>query len=377
MTNVSARSADIRLAAIAGTSVIVSLTAFIAGLTGSLPSGVSTVVVLVGASIGLRVAWSYAATSASSSSRARTLTVISNVGLAISGISLIATLPRITQAAGVQTFLIDLLAQLWTLAILTAVAAPARTLGWRAFAGAGLTGFLAITGLARFVGRPLIENLGMANVFASALWVPFTEESFKLIPVAIVLALAVRRSDARPSALDVTLLGAWTGAGFALYENAALGRGSFSLVTNPVVSILFPSELKGTAFDWPLVQTGHLVHTALIALGLAIAILYGRRIRRGWIAIAVAVSAVLLEHCSQNAMAVSGLNEVVAKIALVLTLGGWLTSILLVAGVAGVMAFEWRIAGGSLQPALLFRLPPEEARRRSALFARAQIGEAP
>jgi len=377
MTNVSARSADIRLAAIAGTSVLVSLTAFIAGLTGSLPSGVSTVVVLVGASIGLRVAWSYAATSASSSSRARTLTVISNVGLAISGISLIATLPRITQAAGMQTFLIDLLAQLWTLAILTAVAAPARTLGWRAFAGAGLTGFLAITGLARFVGRPLIENLGMANVFASALWVPFTEESFKLIPVAIVLVLAVRRSDARPSALDVTLLGAWTGAGFALYENAALGRGSFSLVTNPVVSILFPSELKGMAFDWPLVQTGHLVHTALIALGLAIAILYGCRIRRGWIAIAIAVAAVLLEHCSQNAMAVSGLNEVVAKIALVLTLGGWLTSMLLVAGVACVMAFEWRIAGGSLQPALLFRLPPEEAQRRSALFTRAQIGEAP
>jgi len=373
-TTVSGKGADIRLAIIAGTSVTISLGAFAAGITGNLPPGVSTIVVLAGVSIGLRVAWSYAAASASSPSRAGTMLMISNAGLAISAVALLAALPRLTQSAGVRTFLIDLLAQLWTIAVLTVVAGPVRTLGWRAFAGTALTGFLAITGLARFVGRPLIENLGASNLFAVAVWVPVTEELVKLIPVAIVLALALRRTDARPSALDVMLVGAWTGAGFAVYENAALGRGSFSLWTNPALSLVVPSTGKGTAFGWPVMQTGHLVHTALIALAVAFAVLYGRRIRRAWIASAVAIGAVLLEHCSQNAMAAGDLNEVIAKATLVLTLGGWLSSTLLVAGVAYVMAFEWRIVGGAFRPADWFRLQPAEALRRSALLARAQSG---
>jgi RsiW-degrading membrane proteinase PrsW (M82 family) len=375
-TSVSGKGAGLRLAVIAGTSVFVSVAALAAGLTGNLPPGVSTIVVLVGVSIGLRVAWSYAATSASSPSRAATTLMISNGGLAISAVALLASLPRLTQSAGVQTFLIDLLAQLWTIAVLTVVAGPVRTLGWRAFAGVALTGFLAITGLARFVGRPLIENLGASNLFAVAVWVPVTEELVKLIPVGIVLALALRRTDARPSALDAMLLGAWTGAGFAVYENAALGRGSFSLWTNPVLSLVVPSTGKGTAFGWPVMQTGHLVHTALIALAVAFAVLYGRRIRRAWIAAAVAIGAVLLEHCSQNAMAAGDLNEIVAKATLVLTLGGWLTSTLLVAGVAYVMAFEWRIVGGAFRPVDWFRLQPAEALRRAALLARAQSGGA-
>jgi RsiW-degrading membrane proteinase PrsW (M82 family) len=375
-TSVSGKGADLRLAVIAGTSVFVSVAAFAAGLTGNLPPGVSTIVVLVGVSIGLRVAWSYAATSASSPSRAATTLMISNVGLAISAVALLAWLPRLTQSAGVQTFLIDLLAQLWTIAVLTVVAGPVRTLGWRAFAGVALTGFLAITGLARFVGRPLIENLGASNLFAVAVWVPVTEELVKLIPVAIVLALALRRTDARPSALDVMLLGAWTGAGFAAYENAALGRGSFSLWTNPALSLVVPSTGKGTAFGWPVMQTGHLVHTTLIALAVAFAVFYGRRTRRAWIAAAVAIGAVLLEHCSQNAMAAGDLNEVIAKATLVLTLGGWLTSMLLVAGVAYVTAFEWRIVGGAFRPVDWVRLQPAEAFRRSELLARAQSGKA-
>jgi hypothetical protein len=375
-TSVSGKGADIRLAVIAGTSVAISLAAFAAGLTGTLPSGVSTVVVLVGVSIGLRVAWSYAAASASSPSRGATTLMISNVGLAISAVALLAALPRLTQAAGAQTFLIDLLAQLWTILVLMLVAGPVRTLGWRAFAGVALTGFLAITGLARFVGRPVIENLGASNLFAVAVWVPLTEELVKLIPVAIVLALALRRTDARPSALDVMLIGAWTGAGFAVYENAALGRGSFSLWTNPALSLLVPSAGKGMAFWWPVVQTGHLVHTALIALAVAFAVLYHRRIRGAWIAAVVAIGAVLLEHCSQNAMAAGDLNEVIAKATLVLTLGGWLSSSLLVVGVVYVMAFEWRIVGGAFRPASWFRLQPAEALRRAALLARAQIGGA-
>jgi RsiW-degrading membrane proteinase PrsW (M82 family) len=370
-------SADIRLIVIACASGLVSIGGFIAGLTDLLPSGISTVIVLIGVSIGLRVLWSYAARSASSSSRARTIQIISNVGLAISVLSILIGLPRITRGAGIGTFLVDGIAELWTIAILTVVASQVRTLNWRIFVGAGLTGFLAITGLARLVGVPLIENLGQSSAFAVAMWVPFTEELFKLIPVMIVLIAALRHSHVRPSAMDLTLLGACTGCGFALYENATLSRGHFSFTAAPLISFVFPSNGAGRAFGWSLMQTGHLCHTALIALGLALALLYYRKTKRlKWIVPSIAIAVVLLEHCSQNAIVVGGLNEVIAKIVLVLTLGGWLSSLLLIAGVGFVFMMEWRILGGSFRVNELRGLSASEAFRRSTLLARAQTGGA-
>jgi RsiW-degrading membrane proteinase PrsW (M82 family) len=134
--------------------------------------------------------------------------------------------------------------------------------------GAFLVGFLGLMGLARFMGRPVIVALGTNSLFAAALWVPITEEICKLLPLAFVLFFARRRSDARSSLLDVVVLAGCAAAGFAVSENASYGRGGFSLSAVPLVSLLSPAALKGSAFGWPMVQTGHLVHSALIALGI-------------------------------------------------------------------------------------------------------------
>jgi RsiW-degrading membrane proteinase PrsW (M82 family) len=301
--------------------------------------------------------------------------LVSNVGLGISAIALLASLPRITQTGGMARFAEDAAAQLWTMALLTAIALPVRTLGWRVFAGTALTGFFGITGLARFVGRPVLESLGSSSIFAVALWIPLTEELVKLIPVAIVLRVATRRFKSRPSALDVMLLGAWTGAGFAVYESAALGRGQFNLFAPPLVSFVFPGEGYGLPFGWPVVQTGHLGHTALIALSLALAVLYGRRTRRlTWIFPPIAFGAVLLEHCSQNAMVANGLNELVAKIAIVLSLGGYLSALLLLAAICFALFLEWKITGPERKPAGWLLQKPVDGLRRAALLAQAQTG---
>jgi RsiW-degrading membrane proteinase PrsW (M82 family) len=328
--------------------------------------------VIVAAAIGLKVALSYAAKSASSVARARAMNLVSTVALAISGLTVLASLPRITKAGGMHPFLLDLVAELWTLAILWIAAGPVRTIGWRALVGAGLTGFLGTTALARLVGRPLVEQLGVSSLLATALWVPFTEELFKMLPVTLVLVLALRGKTARPSVLDVTLIGAWSGAGFSLYENAAFGRGIFSLSASPFVSFFFPSSLKGTAIGWTMSQTGHLVHTATIALGVAFALTYGRRMRRPWIVPAVAIAAVLTEHCSQNAIISGHLNGLVAKTAMVFTLGGRLTPLMLIAGVAYVLALELRIVGRPSQLEDWVRMRPPETSRRSDLLAAAQ-----
>lgn len=368
----AAPSSDRTLAIIAGASVALSVAAVLARLAGVLPDGLATIIAIVGAGIALKVALSFAARSASSATRARVMNLVSTVALAISGLAVLASLPRITKTAGMHAFTVDLAAQLWTLALFMFVAGPVRTIGWRAFVGAGLTGLLGITALARLVGTPLVAKLGTSSILATAVWVPITEELLKFLPVAIVLRMAMRRTAARPSVLDLTLIGAWTGAGFSLFENATAGRGSFSLTANPLLSLLFPSEGKGTASGWTVAQMGHMGHTALIVLAVSFALMYRRQLSRAWIAPVAAIAAVLVEHCSQNAMITGHLNEVVTKISIVLTLGGRLTSLMLIGGVAYVIALEWRVVGGAFASKTWFPLPPAEASRRSSLLARAQ-----
>jgi RsiW-degrading membrane proteinase PrsW (M82 family) len=337
------RGADLRLADIGAATVIFSISAFAAG----------------------------------SQSRTRIATLVSNVGLAVSALAGLAALPRLTKTSGVALLVMDLLAHLWTLALLTAAAGPVRTVGWRAFLGAFLFGFLGLTGLARFLGRPLILALGTSSLFAAAIWVPITEELCKMLPVILILVLALRRMEKRPPLLDLVLVGAWAAAGFALYENATYGRGGFSLTAIPIVSSIFPATLKGSAFGWTVSQSGHMVHTMLIALGVGFAFLYRSRLRRSWIVAASALAVTLIEHCSQNAISTGGANKIVAEVLLAITLSGRLSAILVVAGVAYVLTIEWRAVGGGFRPAQWLRLRPAELQRRSALLAALQTRETP
>jgi RsiW-degrading membrane proteinase PrsW (M82 family) len=366
------QSADIRLAVAGAITVTFSLAAFAAGMLGVLPSGFSTAIVMVGMGFSLKVIWTYVARSATSASRTRIATLMSNIGLAISALAVIAALPRLTKTSGVGLLLVDLLAHLWTLAILTAAAGPVRTLGWRAFLGAFLFGFLGLTGLARFLGRPLIVALGTSSVFAAAIWVPLTEELCKMLPVILILVLALRRAETRPSLLDLVLAGAWAAAGFAVYENATYGRGEFSLTASPVLSLIFPATLKGSAFGWTVAQTGHMVHTALIALGVGFAFLYRRRLQRSWIVAATALAVALIEHCSQNAISTGGANKIIADALLAISLNGRLSAILLVAGIGYVLAVEWRAVGGVFRPREWLQLRPAEMQRRGTLLASLQ-----
>ena len=366
------RSADLKLAVVGAVTMLFSISAFAAGFLGALPPGLSTALVMLGMGIGLKVAWTYVARSASSASRTRIAALLSNVGLALSTVAVIAALPRLTKNAGVGLLLIDLCAQLWTLGILMAVAGPVRTVGWRAFLGAFLFGFLGLTGFARFLGRPVIVALGGSSVFAVGIWVPLTEELCKMIPVMLILVLALRRSDSRPSLLDLVLVGGWAAAGFAVYENASYGRGLFSLTASYLMSPVFPGSLKGTAYGWPIIQTGHLVHTALIALGVGFTFLYGHRLRRAWIVAATALAASLIEHCSQNSIITGGVNRYLADFLLIITLNGRLSTLLLVAGIAYVAAIEWRAVGGGFRPREWLRPPPVEMQRRGARLAAVQ-----
>ena len=57
---------------------------------------------------------------------------------------------------------------------------------------------------------------------------------------------------------------------------------------------------------------GHIVYTALVALGLAVGLLYGRRFRWAWLAMPVTFVVVVLEHMIVNELPMIALLEVAA-----------------------------------------------------------------
>ncbi len=136
-----------------------------------------------------------------------------------------------------------------------------------------------------------------------------------------------------------------------------------------LVSQLSPAANQGAAYGWPVVQTGHLVHSALIALAVGLFVLYRRQlprwITRAWLVPALAVGAVLLEHCSQNAMVTGRLNQYLGELCILLTLGGRLCALLLMLGIGYAMAIEWRAYTTWAPSKAWLLLSPQEANRRA------------
>jgi RsiW-degrading membrane proteinase PrsW (M82 family) len=406
MTQSSTSKSDLRMAMIAGAGVTLSIAALLARMAGILAGGPTTLIVLIGAAIGIKVAFSYAAKAASAPSRAQVMNLVSTVGLAISGVTILAALPHLTKSAGIGKFGIDLIAQMWALTVLAVAAGSVRTLGWRTFVGAGTTGFLAVTALAVALGSPVVTALapsgiavaGRSSLFAVAAWVPLTEELCKQIPAAFVIIVALRRTAVRPSALDLMLLSAWTGAGFALYENAIYGRGFFQLFAAPPFTLLFPAEytvrslaaagyrVGMTNAGMSQLHGGHLVLSALLGLGIGLSLLYKKRFRRPGLLLLAAALTSFLEHAVAGTFAVAGMDPPgYAGLLLTLTLSGYLSSILLIVGIGYVLYIERRAIGAVaarpedwlrlLRPEAWLQLSAAEAQRRAVLLARAQLGE--
>ena len=102
---------------------------------------------------------------------------------------------------------------------------------------------------------------------------------------------------------------------------------------------------------------GHVVYTALASLGLAVTILYGRRVRLARYAFPVTLVIAIFEHMTVDRLVLIGSDELglFARFSLLITLGGYLSTVLLVAGVAAVAVFETRLMqrGGATLPASL------------------------
>jgi RsiW-degrading membrane proteinase PrsW (M82 family) len=378
---IGSSAADRRLAIGGGACIAASVVAVLLRLSGALPSGLATLLVLMIATVGLRLFVSYASKSATSARRAHVTGLISGVGLAMSAAALLFALPVISRVGGADSIATDAFAHGWPLLLLTLAVGTVRTLGWRTLAGSAMTGFLAIPGLAYLVGRPVIDALGTTSAVATAVWVPFTEELVKALPILLVVVFAARRSSPRVSAAEMGLLGAWVGAAFAVYENAQYGRGTLDWSAIPVLSVLNPATSNVAPFGFAYAAAGHMAWTALIGLGLGVGVLYRHVDRRARLAVPIAFSVAIGEHCVGNNIALTSHDEPLwLTLGRVLTLNGWSSTILLIAGLAYVVRREQRAAVTRGDAPLKVRLaeslwlPPALAAERGAALALLQSG---
>lgn len=373
---VGTASGDRRLAAIASVCIALSLAGVLVRALGLVSAPIAVTMVLLPVGLGLRVALSYAGRAAGSERRTQVMTLVSSIGLGISAVTLVGVLPHLTSPGGTAMFGADVFAHGWTLAILTVAVGSVRTLGWRAFVGMGLTGFLAVPAIAALVGRPVVSHLGTDSALATAGWAPLTEETLKAMSVLLVAVLAVRRTTSRPSAADLLLLGLWSGAGFALFENAVYGRGGVNWTAAPLASLLVPSGTTTALYGRPgMLVSGHMLHTGLLALGIAITLMYKGIRWRKW-ALPAAFLVVVAEHAAVNGLLLTtsnGDSPGWAKLLATFTLHGWLSILIFVSGSTAVVLYEWRNAtrraprAPGQRPAWLVPSPREIGRRGAAL----------
>ena len=337
--------ADRKLLIGGAASIALILISLVLRMTGVLPSTIATVAILIIASLGVSIFVRYAAKSASSGHRARVTRGVSLVGLGVSLLTVFSALPVLLRGGGLNLFSADILAHMWTVLILVLVVGNARTIGWQTLFGMSVTAFLGITALAYAVGRPVSSALGTDSTLLSVIYVPVTEELLKALPAAILLLFAVRNKVRRPSAVEMALLGACLGGGFALYENTQFQRGGFDWGAMPLVSLINPTASSNSGVGLTYVVGGHMIFTALLVFGLAIGVLYRRTFQWAKLAILVALLVTVTEHATQNYSSVilagEG-NSAIFNLLRVLTLWGWLSSLLLIGGIAWFARWKGR-----------------------------------
>ena len=287
----------------------------------------------------------------------RALAAISWIGLAVSLLTLLFNAPYLLHEGGGAGVVFGNIAQYgWSIAVLLLVFVKTRTIGLRALTGAALAGFFGVASLAVIIGKPFVERFGAVNGFVPLFFAPISEEILKLIPVALFLLLAARNARWRPSVGDAVLFGFTIGSGFALYENILYGRGTFGgWFTTMPFSLLIPSISTRS----PMLAGGHAVYAGLTALGLAVTVIYWRKWRFARFALPVTLAIAIVEHITVNQAGsmgfFSGEPPLWSQLFAWITLHGYLSSMLLVAGVAYFAYLETRIVlrGGETLPAAL------------------------
>lgn len=213
---------------------------------------------------------------------------IRNVYAVFAWFSLVVFLLSLLFLKDARTVLVQ---YLWSLYVLLQfwLIGRSKTITWRTYTAFFLAGGWVIAPLVRWIVSTLnwVFGLTPSDVGSVAVLTPIVEEIFKLLPLMVFLWISRRASALSLS--DFVLIGAATGAGFQWIEETVrrltdsgvfgYGKTIFGTFIHWDLRALFP----GTFFD-PLnpkfMTPGHAVETALVALGIGIALRLRRKLIR-------------------------------------------------------------------------------------------------
>ncbi|PTQ53574.1 MAG: hypothetical protein HSCHL_1751 [Hydrogenibacillus schlegelii] len=172
---------------------------------------------------------------------------------------------------------------LWSLYVLIQfwLIGRSKTITWRTYTAFFLAGGWVIAPLVRWVVSALNRVFGLtpSDVGSMAVLTPIVEEIFKLLPLIVFLLVARRSSSLSLS--DYVLIGAATGAGFQWAEETVrrlvstgwfgYGETLFGKFIHWEFWTLFPGKFYESSRP-DLMTPSHAVETALVALGIGIAL---------------------------------------------------------------------------------------------------------
>jgi len=209
---------------------------------------------------------------------------------------------------------------LWSLYVLIQfwLIGRSKTITWRTYTAFFLAGGWVIAPLVRWVVSTLNRVFGLtpSDVGSVAVLTPIVEEIFKLLPLIVFLLVARRSSSLSFS--DYVLIGAATGAGFQWIEETVrrltasgmfgYGKTLFGTFIHWDLWALFPGQFY-YARDLKLMASSHAVETALVALGIGIALRLRRKMTRGARRYAYLIPALLLFLAILDHAAWNGQND--------------------------------------------------------------------
>lgn len=179
-----------------------------------------------------------------------------------------------------------------------------KTLSWKRFMGFYMAGAYVVVPLTQWTMSSVHAIAGGKTYdgWSTYIVTPIVEEALKLLPAVVYLLFS--RKARSLSLTDYILMGGAAGAGFQFVEEA--GRRLLARSIKYGFSI-FGQTLHWEFWDWfpgyfghvtsPIMSTGHAVSTALVSLGVGIAIRLWRGIRQAghriWAGLAAALVPVL------------------------------------------------------------------------------------
>jgi len=231
--------------------------------------------------------------------------------------------------------------EIWFLTEILIISAFTRTVGWKRLLSVFFQG-IVLSGTLTFLLYKLLDISGADtnSAFINGWVIGFSEELFKLLPLALAIYFLYKKRKTIPNPSDFLILSVMSASGFSILEKTFWTDINFPLIYGPHLGKLyfFPDALGIYVDGRVLGYIGHAAATGLIGMSIGIAFFLQKKFKKAWVWIipALIYAWVSVEHALLNAYYEEGIKTL-------LKLGGGLaTPWIFLLFLAAVLAIDAR-----------------------------------